>query len=553
MKAITSLLAFLIIFIYFIGSAQPQIDLQPYKTEFNQPLGIVNADDERLFIVEQRGLIKIIDGNDLVLEIPFLDLSDVVSQSGSERGLLGLAFHPDYDENGYFFINYTRESDGNTVVARFYVDENNPDVAVRSSEQQLLEVEQPYANHNGGQLLFGSDGFLYIALGDGGSGGDPENNAQNLNSFLGKILRIETDTDEDAGYTIPADNPFVDEVTARDEIWAWGVRNSWRNSFDRLTGDFWIADVGQSAREEVNFQEAGSEGGLNYGWRCYEGNLPYYTDGCQEEANYVFPVYDYAHAESGCTGSITGGYVYRGSIHSELYGKYLFADYCTGNLYYISHTGEGFEGTLLGEYDAFEYTSFGEDMNGELYVAMRGAGEIRKVVETGDCRPVAMIKNADSQLVVDAGGSLVLEAMFHSSLEYQWNKNGVAIEGETGQQITVTAQGMYSVSVTNPENECSNTSDEIEVVSTSIISLTNENSEISVFPNPASEEFYIEELPLNKNIKVSLINANGKNVLEQQNYTKEKIRISTGSFTPGLYLLQINYESYIFHKKLIIQ
>jgi len=543
----------LVIFIFFsfAGSAQPQIELQSFQSGFDQPVGIVNADDERLFIVEQRGLIKIIDGNGSVLGTPFLDLSDIVSQSGSERGLLGLAFHPDYYENGYFFVNYTRESDGNTVVARFSVDAGNANVALPGSGQQLLEVTQPFSNHNGGQLLFGPDGYLYVALGDGGDAGDPHDNGQSLNTLLGKILRIDVETDEDGGYSIPADNPFVNEVTARDEIWAWGVRNPWRNSFDRLTGDFWIADVGQNAREEVNFQEAGSPGGINYGWRCYEGNLPYNTDGCPGEENFTFPVYDYEHTESGCTGSVTGGYVYRGLMYNELYGKYLFADYCTGNLYYISQTDDGFEGFLPGEYDAFEYTSFGEDQYGELYIALASSGEIRKVVETGDCKPVAKIKNAESTLQIDGGSTLVLEAIYHPSLEYQWNENGELVEGETGYQLNVTAEGSYSVTVTNPESGCSNTSEVVEVVSSFV--LTNQKSQIEVYPNPSVGELNIKGLPVGEGAKIRLINETGTIVFEEQSYDAGKIRIPARRFSSGIYFLQVNYSASVFHEKVLIK
>ena len=287
-KILKSLFFFLL---YVPLSAQVQLETQSFATGFADPVAIVNAGDDRLFVVQQRGLIRILDLAGNVAETPFLDLSGVVSQSGSETGLLGLAFHSEYHENGYFFVNYTRASDGSTVVSRFSTDTNNPDLANRESEIQLLTVNQPYSNHNGGQLLFGPDGYLYIALGDGGSGGDPQNRGQNLNTFLGKMLRIDVDVEDGAGYGIPADNPFVNDETALDEIWAWGLRNPWRNSFDRLTGDFWIADVGQNSREEINFQPAGSAGGENYGWLCYELKQPNNHADCRTQEKDIFQVF----------------------------------------------------------------------------------------------------------------------------------------------------------------------------------------------------------------------------------------------------------------------
>ena len=286
-----------IFFLFYVPlSAQVALDFRPFVAGLTDPVALVSAGDDRLFVVQQRGLIRILDLEGNLSDAPFLDLSGVVSQSGSETGLLGLAFHPEYHENGYFFVNYTRASDGNTVVSRFSVDENNPNLAGRENEIQLLTVNQPYSNHNGGQLLFGPDGYLYIAPGDGGSGGNPNNNAQNRNILLGKILRIDVDAANETGYGIPPDNPFADDESARSEIWAWGVRNPWRKSFDRLTGDFWIADVGPNSREEINFQSAGSPGGENYGWRCYEGNQ-FELDNT-EEGVYAVQV---THPENGCT------------------------------------------------------------------------------------------------------------------------------------------------------------------------------------------------------------------------------------------------------------
>ena len=263
---------------FFAGllAAQTKIALNVYAGGFTRPVDIVNAGDSRLFIVEQRGIIKIIDGNGQVLSTPFLDIDARVGSQGNEQGLLGLAFHPDYANNGFFYVNYTNNS-GDTRIARFKVSADNPNVADPNSEKLLLPVDQPYSNHNAGDLTFGPDGYLYFGLGDGGSGGDPQNNGQTATAYLGKMLRIDVDNGDP--YAIPPTNPFKDTDFYLDEIWATGLRNPWRFSFDRLTGDLWIGDVGQDAWEEIDFQPASSTGGENYGWRCYEGNHVYSMSG----------------------------------------------------------------------------------------------------------------------------------------------------------------------------------------------------------------------------------------------------------------------------------
>jgi len=303
-----------------------------------------------------------------------------VSSAGGEQGLLGLAFHPDYATNGYFYVNYT-DTDGDTVVSRFTVT-FDPDAADPSSEQILLSIPQPYSNHNGGDLAFGTDGYLYISTGDGGSGGDPQNYAQNPLTFLGKILRIDVDTG--SPYGIPADNPFVSDPGVLDEIWALGLRNPWRFAFDSLTGDFWIADVGQSAREEINFQDAASPGGENYGWRCYEGTLPYNTTGCDGPESYEFPVFEFPHPEH-C--SVTGGVVYRGTSYPELDGYYFFMDYCSGNMWSLFSDGQG--GWQVDDYGVFVsfISSFGADAAGEVYACSLSDGTLYKMESAGTVIP----------------------------------------------------------------------------------------------------------------------------------------------------------------------
>jgi len=350
-------------FLTFLFSATLQaqtFDLSPFASGFSAPLNIQHAGDERLFIVEQGGRIKILNPDGSVNTSPFLNLSGSIS-SGGERGLLGLAFHPDYANNGYFFVNYT-DPNGDTQISRFSVDALDPDFADPNSELPILSIGQPYGNHNGGCIAFGPDGYLYIGMGDGGSGGDPQNFSQNNSSLLGKMLRLDIDNPSGGqNYGIPPDNPFFGSTTEAQEIWAYGLRNPWKFTFDRDNGDLWIADVGQNAYEEIN-RVAYTEAGINYGWRCYEGNATYNTNNCADPSTMEFPIAVYPHNVGS---SITGGYVYRGSLSSPLVGHYLFADFVSGYMGVL----EGTSGELVYQENFGEnWASFGEDINGELYV-----------------------------------------------------------------------------------------------------------------------------------------------------------------------------------------
>jgi len=327
-----------------------------------KPLDITHANDDRIFVVEQPGIIRIIqDGQ--VFPFPFLDIRDRVNDNASERGLLGLAFHPDYIENGSFFVNYTGQ-DGETVVSRFQAS-SNPDQANPGSETILLSIQQPYANHNGGGVKFGPDGMLYIGTGDGGSGGDPQGNGQSLDTLLGKLLRI--DVDGEQPYRIPPDNPFVAEA-GLPEIWAYGLRNPWRFSFDRITGDLYIGDVGQNIWEEVNFQPTESLGGVNYGWNLREGRHPFASETTEGLAD---PISEYSH-ELGC--SVTGGVVVRDPSLPEWNGVYLYGDYCSGRIWGLLEMDDGqWEEAQLFSTD-FVISSFGEDVLGRVYLSdYRGA------------------------------------------------------------------------------------------------------------------------------------------------------------------------------------
>jgi len=333
-----------------------------------EPVFLTHAADGsgRVFIVEQPGVIRVWH-NGQVLAEPFLDIRERVNDSANEQGLLGLAFHPQFTTNGWFFVNYTG-AEGRTVVARYNAQ---GDLADPASERVVLIVDQPYPNHNGGDIAFGPDGFLYIGMGDGGSAGDPQNFAQNLQSLLGKMLRLDVDVEP---YAIPPDNPFVGRDDARPEIWSFGWRNPWRFSFDRATGDMYVGDVGQNQLEEVSFQPANSRGGENYGWRFLEGTQPY--EGTAP-AGLIPPIAEYTHAEGGC--SVTGGYVYRGATLTELSGVYLFGDYCTGMIWSVRLVNGVWERQMFMDTD-FVISSFGEDETGEIFLLNHRAGEVYQLV-----------------------------------------------------------------------------------------------------------------------------------------------------------------------------
>ncbi len=327
---------------------------------FFKPTYLTHAGDDRLFVTEQQGVIRIIqDGQ--VLSEPFLYIVDQVGSTQYEQGLLSVAFHPNYAENGRFFINYTNLS-GDTVISAWRASPDNPNVADYGSEQILLTIRQPYANHNGGQIKFGPDGYLYVGMGDGGSANDPLGAGQDLNTLLGKMLRLDVDFNPD-GYAIPPDNPFVNEA-ARNEIWAYGVRNPWRFSFDRLTGDLFMADVGQNLWEEINWQPASSAGGENYGWNVMEAGHCFTNSGC-DQSDLVVPIFEYSH-ELGC--SVTGGYISRGMEDLALYGNYFLADFCQGTIWSLFPNGDGSWQSNVVYQGAGNVSSFGEDVNGGLYV-----------------------------------------------------------------------------------------------------------------------------------------------------------------------------------------
>lgn len=366
-------LLFNLLLLSIIGYSQT-ISLQSFGTGFVSPVEITNAGDTRLFVVQKGGLIRILNADGTVNATPFLNLSSLVT-TNSERGLLGLAFHPNYATNGYFFVNYTNLA-GNTVIARYTVSATNPNIA-NTSETVLMTITQPFSNHNGGTLKFGSDGYLYIGMGDGGSGGDPGNRAQNINENLGKMLRIDVNVSTAPFYASPSSNPYVG-VAGNDEIWAVGLRNPWKFSFNRLNGDLWIADVGQDAIEEINKVVSPlPNSGINFGWRCYEGNSTYNASGCAPSSTMRFPFVQYARFGGAC--SVTGGYYYSGTAYPNFQNKYFFTDYCDNKIRMVDNAGVI---TTTASFSGNNFVTFGEDVNGELYIAGITSGTVYKIIDS---------------------------------------------------------------------------------------------------------------------------------------------------------------------------
>ena len=391
-------------------STSAQIQLVPVATGLVNPVFVTGAGDgtRRLFIVEQAGTIRVmpIDGGAIPL---FLDIRSRV-RSGGEQGLLGLAFHPSYSSNRRFFVYYTRAADGAIVIAEYAASSANPAIA-DTTERVLLTIPHPsFTNHNGGMVAFGPDGYLYIGVGDGGSGNDPSNNAQNKNALLGKLLRI--DVDRQSGtlpYAIPLSNPFAGFVDGRDEIFAYGLRNPWRFAFDRQTNQLWIADVGQGDREEVNTP---IQHGGNYGWRVYEGSACTNTDRALCTAsNFLFPVFEYGHTNGRC--SITGGYVYRGSLSSLPAGHYVYGDFCSGEIFTWNGTAQQ---VVIDT--SLSISSFGEDDAGEIYVVALN-GVVSRIAGASGAGAECTSNVSPPQLIVGrAGGTAAITVAAAAGCEW---------------------------------------------------------------------------------------------------------------------------------------
>ncbi len=593
------LLSCLLMSVLVQAKVQPDIVLESFATGFSSPVAVRNDGvNEKLYVVQQNGEIYIVDQNGVKQSAPFLNITSKVL-SGGERGLLGMAFHPDFQNNRLFVVNYTRRNDGATIIAAYKANEANTSIADPNSEKILLTIAQPYSNHNGGDVHFGADGYLYIGMGDGGSGGDPENYAQNPQSLLGKMLRIHLDTD--STYSIPADNPYAGSVLHRKEIWAMGLRNPWRFSFDRLNDDLWIADVGQSAREEVNVARSPRTGGENYGWRCFEGEQSYNTSGCSSSAAYTSPIFTYNRTTATGGQSITGGYVYRGTQHPDLYGYYVCADYISRNFWLLKQE-EGELEVILKSNVQVGVTSFGEDIHGELYAAASNGNIYRVGSKCSDLRianafitPTSCPGEPDGKILVamanpsgeynylwdngytfpeianidtgwyhiqisDDQGCVLMDSFEMRSVksipeiirsgdtlrtdldgDYQWFVDGERIIGANNYYLIPDSNGAYQVEVID-DSSCVLMSDIFEW-NINFLSDRFFPEDVKVFPNPATDLVTImapENLRLQQ-ATIRIFDSNGRVVFEEHH--RELSRpVSFTKFPSGHYFIEIYSE-----------
>ncbi|MBL7962432.1 MAG: PQQ-dependent sugar dehydrogenase [Flavobacteriales bacterium] len=497
-----------------------QLELVPWAQNITKVVDLAHCGDSRLFAVRQAGVIVIITDSMTVLPTPFLNITSLLN-TGSERGLLGLAFDPDYATNGHFYVYYTFGSgSGSCRISRFTVSAD-PNVADPASRVDMYEWTQPYSNHNGGGLLFGPDGNLYLGLGDGGSAGDPQDNGQDLSNPLGTIIRIHPESD--GSWTVPADNPFANAVSdTLPEIWAFGLRNPWRFGFDALTGDVWIGDVGQNKWEEVDFWPGGNNDGPNFGWRCFEGNAVYNNSGCGPFSDYVPPVAVHNNvANGGPWCSVIGGRVYRGSVFPRLYGRYIYTDYCAGQFWSLLPNGSGgwVNQNLLSSGLA-GFASIIEGPDGELYACNESNNRVYKIKDKCPMDPPV--------ITVTGSG---LESSPASS--YVWYVDGVAIPGSNSQTWVPTSPGNYHV-VGNMGNGCLLASDTVMNVMPGFLERMNEG--FSMMPNPARDEVWIT-MPVNAgpDVRVELLDASGRVVRDARPGSDGRVMMRTADLMPGTY------------------
>lgn len=428
-----------LLFFISLSYAQPKVRLDTFARGFVSPIDIANDGfTSRIFAAQQNGIIWALDSNGTKLDT-FIDLRTKV-QSGGEQGLLGFTFHPDFEHNGYFYTYYTKKNTTDNAVFRYKVS-TNPNRAKIDSELLVITLLHPgQSNHNGGCIKFGKDGYLYVAVGDGGGGGDPNGNGQNKNVWLGKLLRLNVNR-FDTTYTIPPTNPFAGQINVKQEIWAYGLRNPWRYSFDKTTGDLWMADVGQGAVEEVNFHDYNTANGENYGWRCYEGNNTYNSSGCGNASNYKFPVFSYGHNSTTGGYSVTGGFIYKGNKYADLYGYYIFTDYVSGNFWLTKKTDTIYTTVQQTSPKQTNISSFGEDIRGELYATNLSNGVIYKIRELCSPFKINLVNKMNPSCPNVANGSIEFSSTGSNGVvTYSWANSNL-----TANKITNLEPNTYIV------------------------------------------------------------------------------------------------------------
>ena len=476
---------------------KPKLALNNWATGLEHPVAIAHCGDERLFVVERSGVIRIVSDSMTVEPIPFMDIQDRVDAGMNEQGLLGLAFGPTYLVDGYFYVAYNHASPATNRVSRFRVSQDH-NVADTTSEQVLIDVPDPDWNHNGGDLHFGPDGYLYISFGDGGSGNDPWGpigNGQDYTEPLGGMFRIDVSA-HDTTYAIPADNPFATAGgDTLPEIWATGLRNPWRFSFDRLNGDLWIGDVGQNAWEEVDHWPSLDNSGPNFGWRCREGDIAtpgISQDPCGPAEDYVSPVAVFSHGSQGWC-SVIGGHVYRGTWYPHHYGRYIFTDYCAGD--FITF-GEDFSLDTMLATETQGWSGIGEDLAGQLYIVNHNNGQMKKMYDPCPMDDPAITTDGDA-LTATEGDT------------YQWYLNGDMIDGATSQTYLAGVSGNYQVRV-NFGSPCDLISDTLAFTVSAI--KEGDQGRVAVFPQPAKDQVTLERAEVGAFWNVQLIDALGRTV-----------------------------------------
>ncbi|HKL39079.1 MAG TPA: PQQ-dependent sugar dehydrogenase, partial [Cryomorphaceae bacterium] len=490
-------------------------------SEISSATTITHAGDERIFATEQPGRIRVFYRDGVVEQEPFMDIEDRVQDTGGEQGLLGLAFDPDFCESGRFYVNYTANDGGLvTRISRFETDAENPLVGDPDSEEILIQFDQDFANHNGGHIEFGPDGYLYIATGDGGSGGDPNERAQDITSYLGKMLRI--DVSPETGYDIPLDNPYIFDDFGQDEIWSFGLRNPWKFAFDKMNGNMYIADVGQNAFEEVNFEPAGTEGGRNYGWDCFEGFSSYEPDDC-EASDYIFPAIDYPHSGGGFSNcSVTGGRVYRGLSFELFSGWFFYTDLCSGAYWAITELGGTFEEQEFGTIGQSFVSTFGEDVWGEIYFS--NSNGIHRLLDPNDelLNPITQV---DSEL------SSTYDGVF-----YQWFFNGESIG--TGPTLEVDELGVYTLVVTTSNGICQVESS-FEVTSLGMGDYSSSRNSLTVFPNPAQESITVDLESYSRAAHSLAIYTVDGRLVHAYRVNSDRLELDLNKYVKGVFVLNL--------------
>ncbi len=498
-----------------------RVQLVPFATGISQITDVAHAGDERLFVTQQAGLIRIVQPDGSILPTPFLSLS--VLNSGNEQGLLGIAFDPDYATNGYFYVNYTFGSgSGSTRISRFTVSAD-PNVADPASEEILYTRQQPATNHNGGDLDFGPDGYLYVGFGDGGGANDTQNNAQNMATVLGKMIRI--DVHSASPYAVPPDNPFVSTPGVLPEIWASGLRNPWRFGFDTETGDLWIGDVGQNAWEEVDFWPAGDNSGPNFGWRCREGLVatPGVSQaGCGTAADYDAPVQVHVNNPGTQWCSVIGGRVYRTDEYYRLIGRYIYTDYCYGRIFSLHPDGVGgWTSEQLTTSAITGLTVIAENASGDLYAGSRNTSTLYRIE---DVCPMA-------QPTIEQDGN---ELTATEGLSYVWYFNGEVISGATGQTIDIEANGDYHV-VVNFGPNCQLASEVGDYIWSGLSDIDAE--QVTIHPNPARDQMIIEGLPKEVD-QLVFVDMSGREVLTfGAGNASGRVTLNVAELSIGQYML----------------